>query len=180
MFPLSLHFDRLPGQFCRLLERLAGHYREHRSPSWQMGSLTGKQTGNRSSLGLARALSGRYAVNQSIEQSKWAVQFPEGSEGTGFKFSEGSEGTGFRFSECSKWAVQFSEGSEGRAVARSSRQTPKRAPISRCCRQQMTRSCSQRARVSDSVLYSDRRAVQAIGRIDRGADQNEGLNGTLV
>ena len=30
-----------------------------------------------------------------------------------------------------------------------------------------------------SVLYSDRRAVQAIGRIDRGADQNEGLNGTL-
>ena len=31
-----------------------------------------------------------------------------------------------------------------------------------------------------SVLYSDRRAVQAIGRIDRGADQNEGLNGTLL
>ena len=31
-----------------------------------------------------------------------------------------------------------------------------------------------------SVLYSDRRAVQAIGRIDRGADQNEGLKGTLV
>ena len=30
-----------------------------------------------------------------------------------------------------------------------------------------------------SVLYSDRRAVQAIGRIDRGADQNEGYNGTL-
>ena len=31
-----------------------------------------------------------------------------------------------------------------------------------------------------SVRYSDRRAVQAIGRIDRGADQNEGLNGTLA
>ena len=31
-----------------------------------------------------------------------------------------------------------------------------------------------------SVLNSDRRAVQAIGRIDRGADQNEGLNGTLA
>ena len=31
-----------------------------------------------------------------------------------------------------------------------------------------------------SVLYSDRRAVQAIGRIDRGADQNEGLNGTAA
>ena len=30
-----------------------------------------------------------------------------------------------------------------------------------------------------SVLFSDRPAVQAIGRIDRGADQNEGLNGTL-
>ena len=34
--------------------------------------------------------------------------------------------------------------------------------------------------VTRSVLYSDRRAVQAIGRIDRGADQNEGLNGTLA
>ena len=31
-----------------------------------------------------------------------------------------------------------------------------------------------------SVLYSGRRAVQAIGRIDRGADQNEGLNRTLM
>ena len=31
-----------------------------------------------------------------------------------------------------------------------------------------------------SVRYSDRRAVQAIGRIDRGADQNEGLKGTLL
>ena len=30
------------------------------------------------------------------------------------------------------------------------------------------------------VRYSDRRAVQAIGRIDRGADQNEGLNRTLA
>ena len=30
-----------------------------------------------------------------------------------------------------------------------------------------------------SILYSDRQAVQAIGRIDRGADQNEGLKGTL-
>ena len=30
-----------------------------------------------------------------------------------------------------------------------------------------------------SVLYSDRRAVQAICRIDRGADQNEGLQRTL-
>ena len=29
VFPLTLHFDRLPGQFCRLLERLAGHYIEH-------------------------------------------------------------------------------------------------------------------------------------------------------
>ena len=29
MFVLSLHFDRLPGQFCRLLERLAGHNIEH-------------------------------------------------------------------------------------------------------------------------------------------------------
>jgi hypothetical protein len=29
VFPLSLHFDRLPGQFCRLLERLTGHYIEH-------------------------------------------------------------------------------------------------------------------------------------------------------
>ena len=29
VFVLSLHFDRLPGQFCRLLERLAGHYIEH-------------------------------------------------------------------------------------------------------------------------------------------------------
>ena len=29
MFDLALHFDRLPGQFCRLLERLAGHYIEH-------------------------------------------------------------------------------------------------------------------------------------------------------
>ena len=34
--------------------------------------------------------------------------------------------------------------------------------------------------VSPRVRYSDWRAVQAIGRIDRGADQNEGLNGTLV
>ena len=31
----------------------------------------------------------------------------------------------------------------------------------------------------NSVLYRDRRAVQAIGRIDRGADQHEGLNRTL-
>jgi hypothetical protein len=31
-----------------------------------------------------------------------------------------------------------------------------------------------------SVRYSNRRAVQAIGRIDRGADQNEGVNRTLV
>jgi hypothetical protein len=30
-----------------------------------------------------------------------------------------------------------------------------------------------------SVLYSDRRAVQAIGIIDRRADQTEGLKGTL-
>ena len=29
VFVLTLHFDRLPGQFCRLLERLAGHYIEH-------------------------------------------------------------------------------------------------------------------------------------------------------
>jgi hypothetical protein len=29
VFHLTLHFDRLPGQFCRLLERLAGHYIEH-------------------------------------------------------------------------------------------------------------------------------------------------------
>ena len=29
VFDLTLHFDRLPGQFCRLLERLAGHYIEH-------------------------------------------------------------------------------------------------------------------------------------------------------
>ena len=29
VFRLTLHFDRLPGQFCRLLERLAGHYIEH-------------------------------------------------------------------------------------------------------------------------------------------------------
>ena len=28
VFHLTLHFDRLPGQFCRLLERLAGHYIE--------------------------------------------------------------------------------------------------------------------------------------------------------
>jgi hypothetical protein len=35
-------------------------------------------------------------------------------------------------------------------------------------------------RMWPSVLYSDRRAVQAIGRIDRGGDQNEGLNGTLM
>ena len=34
--------------------------------------------------------------------------------------------------------------------------------------------------IQGSVLHSDRRAVQAIGRIDRGADQNEGLNGTLI
>jgi hypothetical protein len=32
---------------------------------------------------------------------------------------------------------------------------------------------------ASSVLYSDRRAVQAIGRTDRGADRNEGLKGTL-
>ena len=31
-----------------------------------------------------------------------------------------------------------------------------------------------------SVLFSDRRAGQAIGSIDRGADQNEGLKGTLA
>jgi hypothetical protein len=31
-----------------------------------------------------------------------------------------------------------------------------------------------------SVRYSDRRAIQAIGRIDRGADQKEGLNRTLL
>ena len=29
VFDLTLHFDRLPGQFCVLLERLAGHYIEH-------------------------------------------------------------------------------------------------------------------------------------------------------
>jgi hypothetical protein len=29
VFHLTLHFDRLPGQVCRLLERLAGHYIEH-------------------------------------------------------------------------------------------------------------------------------------------------------
>jgi hypothetical protein len=29
VFHLSLHFDRLPGQFCRLLGRLTGHYIEH-------------------------------------------------------------------------------------------------------------------------------------------------------
>ena len=29
VFHLTLHFDRLTGQFCRLLERLAGHYIEH-------------------------------------------------------------------------------------------------------------------------------------------------------
>ena len=29
MFPSTLRFDRLPGQFCRLLERIAGHYIEH-------------------------------------------------------------------------------------------------------------------------------------------------------
>ena len=29
VFHLTLHFDRLPGQFCRLLERLADHYIEH-------------------------------------------------------------------------------------------------------------------------------------------------------
>ena len=29
MFHLTLHLDLLPGQFCRLLERLAGHYIEH-------------------------------------------------------------------------------------------------------------------------------------------------------
>jgi hypothetical protein len=29
VFEISLHFDRLPGQFCRLLERPAGHYIEH-------------------------------------------------------------------------------------------------------------------------------------------------------
>ena len=29
MFDSTLHFDRLPGQLCRLLERLAGHYIEH-------------------------------------------------------------------------------------------------------------------------------------------------------
>ena len=39
---------------------------------------------------------------------------------------------------------------------------------------------AQLAHLVSSVLYSDRRAVQAIGRIDRGADQNEGLNGTLL
>ena len=32
VFPLSLHLDRLPGQFCRLLERLAGLYIEHWAP----------------------------------------------------------------------------------------------------------------------------------------------------
>ena len=37
-----------------------------------------------------------------------------------------------------------------------------------------------RGRVGDSVLYHDRQADQAIGRIDWGADQNEGLKGTLV
>ena len=46
-----------------------------------------------------------------------------------------------------------------------------------CFQQTMPRtSCAD---ATASVLYSDRRAVQAIGRIDRGADQNEGLNGTL-
>ena len=41
--------------------------------------------------------------------------------------------------------------------------------------------CGPEARASGeaSVLYSDWRAVQAIGRIDRGADQNEGLKGTV-
>ena len=29
VFVSSLHFDRLPDQFCRLLERLAGNYIEH-------------------------------------------------------------------------------------------------------------------------------------------------------
>ena len=29
VFDCTLHFDRLPGQFCRLLERLAGQYLEH-------------------------------------------------------------------------------------------------------------------------------------------------------
>ena len=41
LFVLSLHFDRLPGQFCRLLERLAGHYIEHccRLPADQVGEV---------------------------------------------------------------------------------------------------------------------------------------------
>ena len=40
--------------------------------------------------------------------------------------------------------------------------------------------CSRRLPLSaPSVRYSDRRAVQAIGRIDRGADQNEVVNRTL-
>ena len=34
VFHLTLHFDRLPGQLCRLLERLAGHYIEHWSLTW--------------------------------------------------------------------------------------------------------------------------------------------------
>ena len=57
VFHLSLHFDRLPGQFCRLLERLAGHYIE----DWFQRS--SPQGVTRSALGLpTRPVSGAILV----------------------------------------------------------------------------------------------------------------------